>query len=148
MKRLVLLGALAILALPTPASEAVLGQQRVLLMLVTWGPEPWTQARAQAELDETAAYVHSASYGKTSITGEVTPWLHTLPRKPECDPRGIAEVALAAARSRGYDTSRDTTLGISVPQIGCGWGGSYFPPGIWTNGRMDREVLANELGHT
>jgi hypothetical protein len=148
MKRFVILFALVALILPGAASEAVVGDQRVLLMLVTWGPEPWTQARAQAMLDETAAFVRSASYGKTSIAGEVTPWLHALPGKPPCDPRGIAEVTLAAARERGYDTSRYTTLGISVPQIGCGWGGSYFPPGIWTNGRMDREVLAHELGHT
>jgi hypothetical protein len=148
MKRLVLLGLLVILALPAPSSQAVLGEQRVLLVLVTWGPEPWTRARAQAELDETAAYVQSASYGKTSITGEATPWLHALPGRPQCDLQRISDAALAAARGRGYDTTRYTTLGLAMPQIGCPWGGSYFPPGIWANGRLDRELLAHELGHT
>ncbi len=30
----------------------------------------------------------------------------------------------------------------------CPWGGAYFPPGIWLNGRHDRHVIAHELGHT
>ena len=39
-------------------------------------------------------------------------------------------------------------LGYAFPDIGCPWGGAYFPPGIWMNGRMDRHVVAHELGHT
>jgi hypothetical protein len=148
MRRLVFLLVLAALAWPAAGAQAILGEQRVLIMLVTWGPEPWTQAEARTVLDETARFVHSASFGKTSITGQVTPWLHALSRKPACDVRQIAEAAQAAARARGFDPSSYTTQGIVIPQIGCPWGGSYFPPGIWTNGRLDREVLAHELGHT
>jgi hypothetical protein len=71
-----------------------------------------------------------------------------LPGRPQCDLQRISDAALAAARGRGYDTTRYTTLGLAMPQIGCPWGGSYFPPGIWANGRLDRELLAHELGHT
>jgi hypothetical protein len=148
MRRFVFLLLLAALAWPPAGAQAILGEQRVLLVLVTWGPEPWSQADARNALDGTAAYVHSASYGRTSIVGDVTPWLHALPSQPQCDLQRISDAALAAARGRGFDPSRFTTVGIAMPQIGCPWGGSYFPPGIWANGRLDRELLAHELGHT
>jgi hypothetical protein len=126
----------------------MLGEQRVLLMLVTWGPEPYTQGQARQALDETAAFVRSASFGKTWIAAEVTPWLHVFDTRPGCELERISTAALAAARGRGYDTTRYTTLGIAVPRIDCAWGGAYFAPGIWVNGMLNRHVLAHELGHT
>jgi hypothetical protein len=148
MRPLVILFLLAILAWPAAGAQAIVGEQRVLLMLVTWGPEPWTQAEARTALDETAAFVSSASFGKTSITGAVTPWLHALNSQPACDVQRIAEAAQSAARARGFDLSSYTMQGVVIPQIGCPWGGAYFAPGIWANGRLDRELLAHELGHT
>ena len=36
-----------------------------------------------------------------------------------------------------------------MPQLdACFWSGAYFPPGIWLNGRNDRQVIVHELGHT
>jgi hypothetical protein len=148
MRRLVTLLLLAILAWPAAGAQAILGEQRILLMLVTWGPEPWTQAEARTALDETAAFVHSASFGNASITGAVTPWLHALSSQPTCDLQRIAETAQSAARARGFEPSSYTMQAVVIPQIGCPWSGSYFAPGIWANGRLDRKLLAHELGHT
>jgi hypothetical protein len=39
VRRFVVLGVLAVLGLPAGASAATLGEQRVLLILTTWGPE-------------------------------------------------------------------------------------------------------------
>ena len=129
------------------APAAVLGEQRVLVVLVTWGPEPYSQATARGALDEAAAYVRSASFGRTWIVGEVTPWLRVLTARPACSLQRISDVALNAARAQGYDTARYTTLGIAVPQIDCFWTGAYFPPGIWMNGHVSRHLIAHELGH-
>ena len=149
MRRFLLLLVLALLAVPGGASGATLGEQRLLLMLVTWGPEPYAPAQIRAQVDEAAAYLRSVSFGKTWLVGEVTPWLHTLGSKPGCDTRAIAEAAQRGARAAGYDPARYTTLGIAMPQIdACFWGGAYFPPGIWLNGRNDRHVIVHELGHT
>jgi hypothetical protein len=148
VRRFLLLVALA-LALPGGASGATLGEQRLLLMLVTWGPEPYAPALIRAQVDEAAAYLRSVSFGKTWLVGEVTPWLHALSSKPGCDTSAIAEVAQRGARTAGYDPARYTTLGIAMPQLdACFWGGAYFPPGIWLNGRNDRQVIVHELGHT
>jgi hypothetical protein len=149
VRRVLVIAALAVLAMPAGAAAATLGEQRVLLMLTTWGPEPYAPATIRAELDEASAYMRSVSFGKTWITGEVTPWLRALTAQPACDTAGIAQAAQSAAQAAGYDLSRYTTLGIAMPRVAaCPWGGAYFPPGIWLNGRNDREVIAHELGHT
>ena len=148
MRRLVLLAVLVLAVGAGPAPAAVLGEQRVLIVLATWGPEPYSQATARAALDEAAAYMRSVSFGRTWIVGEVTPWLRPLTARPACELQRISDAALAAARALGYDTARYTTLGIAVPRIDCFWTGAYFPPGIWMNGEMNRHLIAHELGHT
>lgn len=146
---LVHLAALAALLVPCGASAATLGEQRVLLMLTTWGPEPYAPAEIRAQLDEAAAYMRSVSFGKTAIVGEVTPWLHALSSQPGCETNAIAAAAQAAAQAAGYNPAQYTTLGIAMPHLAaCPWGGAYFPPGIWLNGRNDRQVIVHELGHT
>ena len=94
--------------------------------------------------------MRSVSFGKTWLAGDVTPWLHALrleaglqhaarsrrPRSPR--PRPPATTSPATRRS-----------GSRWPHLdACPWGGAYFPPGIWLNGRHDRHVIAHELGHT
>ncbi|HEU6444400.1 MAG TPA: hypothetical protein VFL61_05010 [Gaiellaceae bacterium] len=149
MRRFLVLAAVAALVQAGAASSATLGEQRVLLMLTTWGPEPYTPAQIRGQLDEAAAYMRSTSFGKTWIAGEVTPWLHALPSRPDCDTASIAAAAQSAARAAGYDLARYTTLGVAMPHLAaCFWGGAYFPPGIWLNGRWDRQVIVHELGHT
>jgi hypothetical protein len=134
---LVHLAALAVLLFPCGASAATLGEQRVLLMLTTWGPEPYARAEIRAQLDEAAAYMRSVSFGKTSIAGEVTPWLHALDGQSGCQTNAIAAAATAAAQAAGYNPARYTTLGIAMPHNpACIWSGAYFPPGIWLNGRQ------------
>ena len=132
-----------------PAAGAVTGQQRVLLMQVTWGPEPWPAAHGQAALDEAGAYIRSASFGRTWVDGEATRWLRVLPGPPAgCDIRAVEAAANAAATAAGYALGSYTKLGYAFPEIGCPWGGAYFSPGIWMNGIMNRHVVAHELGHT
>jgi hypothetical protein len=67
---------LALLVQPGGAQAAILGEQRVLMMLTTWGLEPYAPAALQTQLDEASAYIRTASFGKAWLVGEVTPWLH------------------------------------------------------------------------
>ena len=57
----------------------------------------------RGELDETGAYIRSVSFGKTWVTGDVTPWLHALATKPGCNTAAIAQAAQSAAQAAGYD---------------------------------------------
>jgi hypothetical protein len=110
MWRRVLLAALVLAAGAGPAPAAVLGEQRVLVVLVTWGPEPYSQATARGALDEAAAYMRSASFGRTWIVGEVTPWLRALTARPACSLQQISDVALNAARAQGSHRVAATSL--------------------------------------
>lgn len=151
MRKILLLAmvGVALFGLPASASAAPLGEQRVLLILTTWGPEPYAPNHIRGQLDEAAAYIRSSSFGKTWLAGEVTPWLHALRSRPACDTTAIGAAAQSAARAAGYDPARYTTVGIAMPHLeSCPWSGSYFPPGIWLNGRSDRQVILHELGHT
>jgi len=144
-----LLTAIAVALVLAPAASGITGQQRVLVLQVTWGPQPWAAAQGREALAAAGAYIRSASFGRTWIDGTATDWLHALTGPPgSCDIRAVETAANAAARAAGFDLGSYTTLGYAFPDIGCPWGGAYFPPGIWMNGRMDTFVVAHELGHT
>jgi hypothetical protein len=142
--------ALVVALVLVPSAPAITGQQRVLIMQVTWGPQPWPAAQGRESLSEAAAYIRSASFGRTWIDGTATEWLHALPGPPAggCDIDAVAAAANAAAQAAGYDLAGYTKLGYAFPDIGCPWGGAYFGTAIWMHDRMDRHVVAHELGHT
>jgi hypothetical protein len=137
------------LALAGPAGAAVTGEQRILLVSVTWGPEHYEAGEAASALSEAARFVRSASFGQTWIVGEATPWLRALPGRPDqCDLPQVERAAREAAGRAGYDLSRYTRIGISFPRVeACPWGGAYFNGVIWANGFMSWELIAHELGH-
>jgi hypothetical protein len=108
VRRSIALVVLAPFSLPAGASAATLGEQRVLLILTTWGPEPYAPETIRGELDQTEAFMRSVSFGRTWVAGDVTPWLHALASKPGCNTATIAQAAQAAAQAAGYDLARYT----------------------------------------
>ena len=145
----VVLAVLAALALPQSGAAAITGEQRLLVMLVTWGPEPWTADEAQRVVfEESADYIRRVSFGQVTITGQSTGWLHVLDERPTgCDIAGIETRAREAIAARGLDPGRFDRLVFAFPQINCQWGGAYFDFNVWMNGRIDRHLVAHELGH-
>ena len=141
----IVLAALAVV----PGSGAITGEQRLLLVLVTWGPEPYPQAEAREALTDVGPYIRGASFGRTWVEGDVTPWLRALPAQPtQCDLEPIERAARTAATAAGFDLSRYDRLGFLFPEIpACPWGGAYFANAIWANGYVHWFLLAHELGH-
>jgi hypothetical protein len=138
----------AALALLAPAASAqleagVAGEQRILLVLVTWGPEPLSVAEARAAAAETEDYVREASFGRASLSVDVRGWAHVLPRRPNgCDVGGIHGAVQAALDLTGYDL-----VGYLLPRIDCPWTGAYYPPGVWMLDEISKNLFAHELGH-
>ena len=63
----------------------ILGPQSVLVVLVTWGPQPFTRNEVQhVVFDEADAFYRQSSYGKAWLTGTVTPWLKAFEASPGC----------------------------------------------------------------
>ena len=125
------------------------GPQRVLVVLATWGPQPFTRADVQhAVFDQTDAFYRSISYGKTWLTGTVTPWLHAFPGPiSSCTVATIRDAAAAAARDAGFRLDDYDRVVVVHPPAGCPWSGVTFANTVMINGILSRRVIAHELGH-
>lgn len=86
--------------------DPVIGPQRVLVVLVTWGPEPFARDEVRRVVfEQTGAFYRSESYGKTWLTGAVAPWLRAFSAPVGCTILPIRTAANAAAVAAGYDLS-------------------------------------------
>lgn len=148
MRRLLLL--LLVLLVVSPAgATTMLGEQRVLVVLVTWGPEPYVPETVRGVVfDETSAFMREASYGKAWLAGDVTPWLHALSVKPECNLRQISRAGREAAAAAGYTITSYTRFVFVFPRIDCPFSGLGSGEEAFLNGALWRMLVAHELGHT
>ena len=132
-----------------PAASAFTGEQRLLVVRLTWGPEPFGDEHVRDVIAQTDAFMRTSSFGKTWIHGDQTPWLRVWETQPRCDVGTIAAAGRDAARRAGYDLTRFNRFAYLFPRIDCGWtgfGGSAEQ--IWLNGALTRKLVAHELGHT
>lgn len=143
--------AVAALAAGPVAGGAVQGQQRVLFVLATWGPEPFTQAEAQRiGLDGANAFISDSSYGLASITGSVTPWLKAFPAPPDrCEGiRQLRTTVLDAVTAAGLSTAGFDRVVYVIPQVPCTYTGRTTGEEVWLVGALWPGLVAHELGHT
>ncbi len=132
-----------------PASHAILGEQRLLVVRVTWGPEPFADAQVQSVVfDQTAAFVQASSFGKASIAGTWTPWFRVFTAQAPCDMQLIEQLGRQAAQQAGYDLTAYNRFAFLFPRIGCWWTGYGSGETIFLNGALTRTLVVHELGHT
>ena len=153
------LGCLAALA-PAPAGAhgfassvrgqgAFAGEQSVLVVPITWGPQPQTVDELRhVVFTETGAFMRASSFGRGWLAGDVTPWLVALPSRPQCDAPALARIADTAAAAAGFDPARYDRFVYVFPRIDCGWSGLGSGERAWINGTAHRKLVAHELGHT
>jgi gametolysin peptidase M11 len=147
------LAALVALVLPGAApSDLNEGPQTILAILVTWGPQPFAPEALRTSLFTDAdAFVRSASFGKASLAGDVTPWL-PVRQFTSCDPIAISDMGLAAlnaARAAGYDTSKYSRYFFAFPRPPqCNFAGYGSGNEVWLFGTAATPVVTHELGHT
>jgi hypothetical protein len=130
------------------------GELRVLVILATWGPQPFTRAQAQdVVFTQSNAFVTDNSFGAAHLTGEVTPWVKAFPSAPACgtptEQKSLATAAQAAAKTAGFDTASYTRFIYLFPPISsCGYGGYGSLTEVFLNGQLGRGLVTHELGHT
>jgi Gametolysin peptidase M11 len=144
--RTLLLGLLFAIAVGTaaPSASALSGEMRVVYVLATWGPEPFTQADFDRVAAETNAYFHQSSAGRLSMSASFGGVVR-LPRAvfDSCDATVIRNAAPAAPFA-GFDRAV-----IVQPQVpSCEFGGEANPTEVLLNGLLYRALAAHELGHT
>lgn len=150
--------AVALLALGSAApADAVTGEQRVLVVLATWGPTPFLTADVRRVVfTEADAFLRRSSYGKVRLRGEVTSWLRVLPTTTGCAdewwevgiPRAVSEPARAGASGRGYRLAAYNRFVYVVPSSACAYIGMGWETEVLLNGSLSPELVVHELGHT
>ena len=157
MRRVALLLALAAMPLIAPASAPALvntGELRVLVILVTWGPEPFPRTQAQAAVfSGSDAFVRENSFVAAWLSGEVTPWLRAFVAPPPCgtpaEQRSLAAAAQSAARSAGFAVDSYSRFIYAFPTaLNCGYLGYGGLREVWLNGAITARLVSHELGHT
>ena len=127
----------------------VVGEVRVLVVLTTWGTEPFDRERVRTVLAESDAFVRASSYGQAWLASTVTPWLRVPGEPPSgCSPLGIARAGRAAAVAAGYDLSAFDRFIYLHPRGACPWSGIALGDDVVLNGELDRTLVVHELGHT
>jgi len=126
------------------------GTLKLLVVPVTWGPEPYSQGQIrEAVFGRAAAWLHQSSFGKLTVTGTTLPWEKVLSRKAYCsDRQRIYNLAVAAAK---VDVGVYEDVMVVLPPFGsCGESGYGDIGGdrLWIYGTLDTITLVHELGHT
>jgi Gametolysin peptidase M11 len=154
--RVALVGALLALGAAAPVG-AVTGEQKVLVMLATWGPTPFQAADVRRVIfTEADALVRRSSFGRASLQGEVTSWLSVLPPSPECTdewwaegiPRSVSVPAQAAAAERGFRLDDYNRFVYLMPSSRCAFIGLGAGEEALLNGVLSPELVVHELAHT
>ena len=131
------------------------GQHRVLVIMVNFQDkqtQPFTKEQAQSVMfDTTNAFYQEASYGQTSLTGDVFGW-YTIPvSSTTCDTTSIATYAQQAAVDAGANLSAYDHYVYAFPQNACTWQGrgsvGGTPSQAWINDWFELGIVAHELGH-
>ena len=152
-------------AAPAAPLPNTFGAQSTLVIVVNFqdapSNQPWTPAQVQSEVFGTSGltgYVQEASYGQTSLTGDVAGW-YTIPlNSTTCDTNQIATDANSAASAAGFNLSSYTRFIYLFPYTSaCGFAGAATvggnPSQSWVNGggtttnTLNLGIFAHEMGH-
>jgi hypothetical protein len=156
-RRFLCLAAIAAFAVPSSAAApvAVIGEQRALVLLATWGPEPWTRQEVERAFSDADAFIRNSSFGQLGLQGTVTRWLRGYDAPPDCPapeheriPPALTNGPDAAAEAAGFRVSSYDRVIYIVPRLECPWLGVGVARQVMLNGTMNTWGIVHELGHT
>jgi hypothetical protein len=160
MRAVLIAVALALFAL-APAGMAAnpfppaVGNQHVLILLTTWGPQPFTPADVSSSFAEAARFYERSSFHQLSLSAEVTPWLPGFTAPVPCPddlgdhvPLSFSSGPDAAAAAAGYRVASYDRVIYVTARMDCGWDGLGVGRQIVLNADRNWNDMVHELGHT
>jgi Metallo-peptidase family M12 len=155
--RLLAVFALGAALLVPGARGAVTGDHRVLVVLATYGPRPYTVTDVQQTMKETQAFYERSSYGQLRLRPQVTAWLSAFPGRPRCADwtsrdttrlDAFVAPAGAAASAAGYNVSSYDRIVYSIVGSDCNFRGIAWHRSAVLTEVPTAQLVTHELGHT
>jgi hypothetical protein len=131
------------------------GNQRVLIVLTTWGPQPFAPADVSSSFAEAARFYDRSSFHQLSLTADVTPWLAGFAAPVPCPddegdhvPLSFSSGPDAAATAAGYRVASYDRVIYVTARMACDWDGLGVGHQIVLNADRNWYDMVHELGHT
>jgi hypothetical protein len=146
---------IAIAFVVAPAARAeMLGEQKVLIVLATSGPRPYTIDSVASAVKQTDDFFRKSSFGQTHLRTRIVPWLNAFsgaPRFCGWDDRsleGLISPPRSMLQAQGYDLSAWDRIVYVVVGANCSFHGAAFGREAIVTEAPQRWLLVHELGHT
>jgi hypothetical protein len=137
-----------------PGGSAATGADRVLAVLATYGPTPYSTAEFQRAAADAGTFFRTSSFGQVRLQFDVTPWLPAFRATPSCggltdrSMDGLVAPARDAARRAGYDPDLYDQVLYALADVHCGFYGFTWGQQVMLARPPSLELLVHELGHT
>jgi hypothetical protein len=135
------------------AGAVVKGDERVLVVLATSGPKPYTVADVEQTVAQARNFFSTASFGEVQLHIDVTPWLAAFNGNPGCGGgtnrslESVVEPARAAADQAGFDASRYDDVIYTIADSHCGFHGVTWGHEVMLTRQPNLQLVVHELGH-
>jgi hypothetical protein len=135
------------------AGAVVKGDERVLVVLATSGPKPYTVAEVERTVAQARSFISTASFGQVQLRVDVTPWLSAFSSNPGCGGgtnRSLDNVvapAKVAADVAGFDPSRYDDVIYAIADSKCGFHGTTWGNEVMLTRQPNLQLVVHELGH-
>jgi hypothetical protein len=147
-------GSTSVQTLAAAALPNTFGEQRTLVMLVTFSDnpvQPYTPDHARDMFNTTSQFDLENSFQQTWLQTEVVGWYTIALTSTVCDYSALASQARAAASAAGVTLSAYNRYVYAFPANACTWWGlgsvGGNPSTAWINGDLLLDVTAHEMGH-
>jgi hypothetical protein len=135
------------------AGAVVKGDERVLVVLATSGPKPYTVADVEQTVAQARNFFSTASFGEVQLHIDVTPWLAAFNGNPGCGGvtnrslESVVEPARVAADQAGFDATRYDDVIYTIADSHCGFHGVTWGHEVMLTRQPNLQLVVHELGH-
>ncbi len=136
------------------SGSAATGQDRVLAVLATSGPTPYSMGEFGRVAADVGAFIRSSSLGHVQLSFDITPWLDAFGAVPSCggfsdrSMDGVVAPARDAALKAGYDPAQYDQVLYALGDARCGFYGITWGRQVMLTRPPSLDLLVHELGHT
>jgi hypothetical protein len=140
--------------LPSTAGAVAKGEERVLVVLATTGPRPYSVAEVEDTVRQADAFFRRASLDQVRFESDVTPWLAAFRVNPGCGGLtresfdAVVSPARSAATLAGFDSSLYDHTVYAIAESRCAFHGETWGQEVMLTRQPTLELMLHELGHT